>query len=48
MRVCYTKSYVLLDRLYSLDLMAVDYVPELIDAGVTSFKIEGRLKGPGE
>jgi collagenase-like PrtC family protease len=28
------------------DLMAVDYVPELIKAGVQSFKIEGRLKGP--
>lgn len=28
------------------DLMAVDYVPELIAAGVSSFKIEGRLKGP--
>jgi collagenase-like PrtC family protease len=28
------------------DLMAVDYVPQLIEAGVKSFKIEGRLKGP--
>ena len=28
------------------DLMAVDYVPQLILAGVKSFKIEGRLKGP--
>ena len=27
------------------DLMAVDLVPELILAGVSSFKIEGRLKG---
>ena len=27
------------------DLMAVDYVPQLILAGVKSFKIEGRLKG---
>lgn len=26
--------------------MAVDMVPELIRAGVRSFKIEGRLKGP--
>jgi collagenase-like PrtC family protease len=26
--------------------MAVDLVPELIKAGVKSFKIEGRLKGP--
>ena len=28
------------------DLMAVDLVPDLIRAGVRSFKIEGRLKGP--
>ena len=28
------------------DLMAIDYVPELINSGVQSFKIEGRLKGP--
>lgn len=28
------------------DLMALDYVPDLIEAGVRSFKIEGRLKGP--
>ena len=28
------------------DLMAVDMVPQLIRAGVRSFKIEGRLKGP--
>ena len=28
------------------DLMAVELVPELIDAGVGCFKIEGRLKGP--
>ena len=28
------------------DLMAIDLVPELIKAGVKSFKIEGRLKGP--
>ena len=27
------------------DLMAVDLVPELIDAGISCFKIEGRLKG---
>ena len=26
--------------------MAVDFVPQLIQAGVQSFKIEGRLKGP--
>ena len=28
------------------DLMAVELVPQLIDAGVGCFKIEGRLKGP--
>ena len=28
------------------DLSAIDLVPELITAGVKSFKIEGRLKGP--
>ncbi len=28
------------------DLCAVDYVPDLMKAGITSFKIEGRLKGP--
>lgn len=29
-----------------LDLMAVDVLPDLIRAGVVSFKIEGRLKSP--
>jgi putative protease len=28
------------------DLMAVELVPDLIRAGVSCFKIEGRLKGP--
>lgn len=28
------------------DLAAVDYIPDLIKAGVKSFKIEGRLKSP--
>ncbi|MEW9668683.1 DUF3656 domain-containing protein [Ammoniphilus sp. 3BR4] len=28
------------------DLAAIDLVPELIEAGVSSFKIEGRLKSP--
>ncbi|GIP21700.1 DUF3656 domain-containing protein [Paenibacillus sp. J22TS3] len=28
------------------DLAAVDIMPELIEAGVTSFKIEGRMKSP--
>ena len=28
------------------DLAAIDLIPELIDAGVYSFKIEGRLKSP--
>jgi putative protease len=30
--------------LNSKDLMMIEYVPELIEAGVTSFKIEGRMK----
>jgi putative protease len=29
-----------------MDLAAIDLIPELIEAGVTSFKIEGRLKSP--
>ncbi|GIX00770.1 MAG: peptidase U32 [Pirellulaceae bacterium] len=29
-----------------LDLAGYDHIPELIDAGVTAFKIEGRLKSP--
>ena len=28
------------------DLCGLDYIPKLIDAGVSSFKIEGRLKSP--
>lgn len=28
------------------DLCGLDFLPQLIDAGVTSFKIEGRLKSP--
>lgn len=28
------------------DLCGLDYIPELINAGVTSFKIEGRMKSP--
>ncbi len=28
------------------DLAAINHVPELILAGVSCFKIEGRLKGP--
>ncbi|MCL5795254.1 MAG: U32 family peptidase [Patescibacteria group bacterium] len=31
--------------LNSRDLCMIDHLPELIDAGVSSFKIEGRLKG---
>ncbi|MCB6575043.1 U32 family peptidase, partial [Phascolarctobacterium faecium] len=27
------------------DLKALDYIDDLLDAGVTSFKIEGRMKG---
>jgi len=29
------------------DLCMIEYVPELIDAGVDAFKIEGRLRDPG-
>ena len=35
------------EELYPLslkDMMTVSYLPELIDAGITSFKIEGRMK----
>lgn len=28
----------------SYDLCMVDYIPELVDSGITSFKIEGRMK----
>ena len=28
------------------DMMTIDYIPELIQAGITSFKIEGRMKRP--
>lgn len=34
-------SYILNSR----DLCLVDYLPQLVDAGVDSFKIEGRMKG---
>ena len=30
----------------SKDLCMIEYLPELIDAGITSFKIEGRMKTP--
>ena len=36
------KGYLLSTR----DLMGLDYLPKLIKAGVTSFKIEGRMKSP--
>lgn len=29
------------------DLQSVEYIPDLLDAGVASFKIEGRMKGNG-
>jgi len=29
------------------DLCMIEYVPELVDAGVDAFKIEGRLRNPG-
>jgi len=31
---------------YVQDLMALDCIPDMIEAGVCCFKIEGRLKGP--
>lgn len=31
---------------YVQDLMALDCIPDMIRAGVSCFKIEGRLKGP--
>ncbi|MGL4818506.1 MAG: DUF3656 domain-containing U32 family peptidase [Bacilli bacterium] len=43
------KTYPLGDVAYVLspkDLAAIDIVPELIEAGVHTFKIEGRLKSP--
>ena len=36
------KGYLLSTR----DLCSLEYLPMLIDAGVTSFKIEGRMKSP--
>ena len=36
------KGYLLSTR----DLCSLEYIPDLIDAGVTSFKIEGRMKSP--
>ena len=36
------KGYLLSTR----DLCSLEYIPELIKAGVTSFKIEGRMKSP--
>jgi U32 family peptidase len=32
--------------LNSKDLMMIEYIPELMEAGITSFKIEGRMKSP--
>ena len=43
------KSISKLDKGYLLstrDLCSLEYLPMLIDAGVTSFKIEGRMKSP--
>lgn len=37
------------NELYPLslkDMMTIEYLPELINAGITSFKIEGRMKRP--
>ncbi len=32
--------------LNSKDLMMIEYIPDLIEAGISSFKIEGRMKSP--
>lgn len=32
--------------LNSKDLMMIEYIPDMIDAGISSFKIEGRMKSP--
>lgn len=43
------KSLSKLDKGYLLstrDLFSLEYLPKLIDSGVTSFKIEGRMKSP--
>lgn len=39
---CLDKGYLLSTR----DLCTIKFLPRLIDAGVTSFKIEGRMKSP--
>ncbi len=47
--ICDGEDVDLRDQKYLLspqDLSAIEYSPELIDAGVRSFKIEGRLKTP--
>ena len=47
--ICDGKLKPLADNKYllsPLDLAAFDHVPDLIEAGVCSFKIEGRLKSP--
>lgn len=44
-----TNNETVLDKGYLLspkDLCGLDFIPELIEAGVTSFKIEGRMKSP--
>ena len=37
---------VVTSRMAAQDLMALERIPDLIKAGVSCFKIEGRLKGP--
>lgn len=39
---CIDKGYLLSTK----DLCSLEFLPQLIDAGVTSFKIEGRMKSP--
>lgn len=41
-RLCYNDKYILSMK----DLCTIDIVPELIEAGIASFKIEGRMKSP--
>ena len=42
-RLCHD---VVTSRMAAQDLMALERIPDLIKAGVSCFKIEGRLKGP--
>lgn len=41
-RLCYDNEYILSMK----DMCAIDLIPQLIEAGIYSFKIEGRMKSP--